>query len=189
MRKKKYLLGRVILVGFLVCLLIAGGVFAYMYKKTAVTSNKFVPAEIVCTLNETYDKTSSQKNSITITNDKEKGSNINAYLRVMLVSYWVDDEGNVVSKASEMPTIEYDQSKWVKSATDHIYYYKEPVEPEETTSNLLEEGKVISLTEDTSANIYQVVEVFAEGIQANPTSTVSSAWGVTISGTTITSAQ
>ena len=114
-----------------------------------------------------------QKSSIQIRNT----GNIEAYLRIKLVSYWVDGEGNVAPKASQMPAISL-ASGWVKG-TGNTYYWNTPVAPSGNTGNLL--AAPIVLEEDGEGN-RQVLEIFAEAIQGAPTAAVTDSWGVTLSG-------
>ena len=146
-----------------------GSVGAYMRKQTEMVQNVFVPAEVSCVVNETFED--NKKNNITITNT----GNIEAYLRLRLVTYWVDSNGNIMFESSPPIYINDKVSDcWIKSGD--TYYYEKPVGPGESTENLLKGGESIELG-GYNGN-HQVVEVFAEAIQSKPTEAVTSAWSV-----------
>lgn len=113
-----------------------------------------------------------KKTSIQVKNE----SNIACYLRVCLVSYWKNKEGEIVGKPSVLPEIEPGE-KWKKGESEGIFYYKLPVGAGETTeSNLLRAPLVLGVEEEDGETVYQVVEVFAEAIQAEPEDAVEAAW-------------
>lgn len=157
----------------LVCSLVlslsmVGALFAYMYQKTGEVTNTFVPANVSCLVNETF--SGNTKSSITVQNT----GNIAAYLRVRMVSYWVDEKGDIMPAASQMPGYSV-ASGWV-SLGNHTYCYRNPVEPGASTPELLASSMVLQQSEE---GYRQVVEVFAEAIQANPTDAVK-AWSVNV---------
>lgn len=164
---------RKILLITLVCALVLtlsmmGALFAYMYQQTGEVTNTFIPANVSCLVNETFSV--STKSSITVQNT----SNIAAYLRVRMVSYWVDENGAVMPVASEMPGYSV-ASGWV-SLGNHTYCYRNPVDPGASTPELLASSMVLQRSEE---GYRQVVEVFAEAIQANPADAVK-VWSVTV---------
>lgn len=165
--RKKYL---TILIAFLMAaLVLCGTVIAYMFRQTEYEDNQFSPSEVSCKVEEEFD--GKEKTNIRVKNT----GNIDAYLRVRLVSYWVDAEGNIVAKPSEKPSFEL-AAGWV-SGSDNTYYYQSPVEPEALTPNLL--SSALELKKDDDGYL-QVVEVFAEAIQSEPENSVTSAWEVTL---------
>jgi hypothetical protein len=117
-----------------------------------------------------------QKTSIRV----ENTGNIEAYIRLRFVSYWVDVNGNIIGKPSQMPEIQYDTSKWIKgdAADDYTYYYKLPVVKDGFTDELLKAP--IKLQGDTENGHFQVVEVFADAIQSQPVKAAANSWKVTI---------
>lgn len=175
MKRNKIL---VILLAFIALLSCIGSVFAYMFKKTEVVPNEFVPATVSCVVEEKFNDNvkDNKKTSIQIRNT----SNIEAYLRLYLVTYWIDEGGNILYDEPADLYVNYDTNDWLKSGD--IYYYKKPVkpgEPNNITTNLLNENAYIALVKDSDGN-RQVVEVFAEAIQSEPTDAVTSAWNVTL---------
>ena len=153
---------RVLLFIVLSALLISIGItLAFMFKSSETIENTFFPAKVECEVEEEFDGT--QKSSIAIKNT----GNTDAYLRLRLVSYWVNGDGNIVGKESEMPEFSYDSANWTLKG-DNTYEYKNPVAPNDKTAEFL--TAPMTLKEDTylGETVYQVVEVFADGIQSNP---------------------
>ena len=165
--KKGWILAIVIL---LVAAAVSGSAWAYMIKRTQTEQNDFTPAMVRCELHEVKNANTTQKTSIKV----ENTGNVDAYLRVRLVSYWVDGTGAIVSKPSQMPTVTLGLG-W-RAGSNNTYYYQIPVAPGATTSEML--GSAITLT--TADGYVQVVEVFAEAIQAQPTGAVTGSWGVSL---------
>lgn len=177
MNKRRIHLKRVLCFLIIPILLLSVSItLAFMFKSSEEAVNVFIPAKVTCEVKEQFNGT--QKSSITIQNT----GNTAAYLRLHLISYWVDADGNIVGKESEMPAVSYNNAYWLKGE-GHIYYYALPVAAGDTTSqNLL--TAPIALCEDSylGETVYQVVEVFAEGIQSEPPNAVQEAWGVTVKG-------
>ena len=151
---------------------LCGTVLAYMYQHTGQEEYQFRPATVACSVQETV--SGGSKTSIQIRND----GTIDAFLRLRLVSYWVNSSGEIIARPASLPSFSYDTSKWVAGSND-TYYYKNPVSPNNLTSNLLSEIGSIALAVDGDGN-KQVIEVFAEAIQSAPETAVTSSWGVTI---------
>lgn len=155
-------------------------VWAYMYKSTKVYDNEFEAAQVSCKVVESFDGT--QKTSVKL----ENTSNIPVYLRLRLVTYWQDTKGNVVQRASTMPTFTINDSDWIDMG-DHTYCYKSPVQPGDVTKELLASAIVLydNVTDDPLGDgvVYEyehVVEIIAEAIQAEPENAVKESWRVTI---------
>lgn len=167
--KKHRMLTLILIAALIVALVLCGTVIAYMFRQTEYKDNQFTPAEISCKIAEVFD--GEQKTSIQVQNT----GNIDAYLRVRLVSYWVDTDGNIVAKPSEMPEIMMAPG-WIEGQ-NNTYFYQKSVAPNELTDNLL--SSPIILEEDENGYL-QVIEVFAEAIQGEPQNAVTSSWGVTL---------
>lgn len=158
---------------------LCGTVLAYMFRQTAPIDNPFEPAKVDCEVIEVTNNPITEKSSIKVQNT----GTIDAYLRVRLVTYWVDGEGNVAGKASP-PLSVTPTSDWI-TGPNNTFYYKSPVNPTEFTSELLNGN--ITLKQD--GDYRQVIEVFAEAIQSQPADAVTSSWHVTLdSNGNITSA-
>ena len=159
---------------------------AYMFKNTNLFVNIFDDPYVMCSVQEVYDPESGSKSSIKVKNT----GNVDEFLRVRLISYWVDGDNNVVGKPSVMPTVSYDSTYWIKGSDD-TYYYKSSVAKNVVTEHDLLTAPITlqtsTFTVDGEAEtVYQVVEIIPEAIQSRPAKAASEAWGVTTSGTSIT---
>lgn len=161
-----------IILALIIVTISIGSVYAYMIKQTQVINNQFIPAEVSCVVDEEFNNNT--KSEIMVQNT----SNIDTYIRLRLVSYWVNAEGQIVDKPSEMPQFTFDSDKWIEGA-NYTYYYKEMTSPNELTTNLFKEGSTMALQTNVSG-YNQVVEVFAEAIQANPKTSVIESWNVSL---------
>lgn len=148
----------------------SGSVLAYMFKQTDYKENTIIPARLTCEVKEITNADISKKTQITVKNT----GNISAYIRVRLVSYWVDEKG-IVPKESHQPNFIVSKD-WIKGSDD-TYYYKHPVSPGDETLNILDESSIIELAEDNDGN-KQVIEIFAEAIQSKPLKSVINSWNV-----------
>ena len=176
--KRKNLI-RVLIVLSVLLLLLCGTTLALMFRQTSLVTNEFETAIVDCQVHEQTDTGSvmaGAKSSITV----ENTGNIPAYIRVHFVSYWVDSEGHIVGKASEMPVISYDETTWFEQ--NGIYYCSTPIAVGGFTPELLQSGKTIVLRVDTETDYRQVLEVFADAIQSKPNKAVVQSWNVGISG-------
>ena len=131
--------------------------------------NEFVPANVSCKVVEAFDGV--EKTSIQVQNT----GNIDAYLRVRLVSYWVDADGNIVAKPSSLPEINM-ATGWIKGA-NNTYYYTKPVSPAAQTGSLLSSPIILEKDEN---GYMQVIEVFSEAIQSRPNNAVINSWKVSM---------
>ena len=165
-----------ILILSIILVLLCGTTFALMYRQTKALNNQLEAAFVACAVEEDFN--GETKTSIAVKNT----GNIDAYLRLRLVSYWVDSNGNIISKPSRMPTVSA-ASGWV-TGTGNTYYYSQPVAPGDITTNLL--GADITLVEEDG--YLQVIEVFADAIQSKPAEAVTGSWGVALASDKITTA-
>ncbi len=181
LNKKRLLLALVVTLAIAVAA--TTGVLAYMFRHAGTQiDGTFEVQNPTCQVVEEFDPDTGIKSSIKIQN----GSNGDCYVRLNLVSYWQDGDGNVVmpgvlGKPSKLPTIDYDNGHWLKDPNSDIYYYKTPVAPGALTEDLL--NRPITLVTDkweTEEPVYQVVEVFAETVQAFPPAAVVDCWGLNV---------
>lgn len=77
---------------------------------------------------------------------------------------------------------------WLAGSGD-TYYYTTAMAPGDMTGVLCEPMVLETGTGLDGSTSYQVVEVFAEAIQAAPEEAVSAAWGVTVTDGVITAVQ
>lgn len=165
-----------------------GVTLGFMFKRTNTVKNTFTPAQVSCTVHEKLDGSDISDGSAAIGKEKSdirvrNTGNVKEYLRVRLVTYFVDENGNITGSApSVIPEITLN-SGWIEGK-NNTYYYTEPVDPGEYTGTemckpfTLIEKEVLRGT--TVTTVYQVVEVFAEAIQAEPDTAAKEAWNVTI---------
>lgn len=157
-----------------------GVTLSFMFKKAEKTTT-FVPAEVTCEVKESL--LSGVKSDVCVKNT----GNAAAYLRIRLVSYYVDNDNSIAGRVpSQYPTLTL-QNGWI-AGTDHTYYYPTPVEPDAKTKILCDPITLGTVKLADGETVYQVLEVFAEAIQAEPVGAVQEAWNVTVSGTEITHA-
>lgn len=153
-------------------LLTVGITLAYMFRQTAPIKNEFTEANVACSVQETFDGT--QKTSIKVKND----SNIDCYLRVRLVSYWQNaqgPQGQIVGKPSVIPELSFEDG-WIPDSENATYYYTNPVKAGQTSGELLKAPLTLAGETWNGKTVYQVVNVFAEAIQAEPKEAVEAAW-------------
>lgn len=146
------------------------GTLAWLAANTGAVTNTFTPGKVPNTPVEKFD--GETKESIVVKNT----GNIDAYVRVKLVTYRMNDAGNHIGGVATIPSFTLGEN-WFEQ--DGYYYYKLPVAPDKTSGNLL--GTSIKLEKYTDADGgKQVIEVISESIQSQPASTVKEAWGVEV---------
>ena len=148
----------------LILVLAVGGTVAYIFTQTDPVINTFTPTEAKITVDEKTNN--NQKTEIIV---KNNSTGVPVYIRVALVANMIDEDKNVTG-AADVPTFTLGDN-WLVG-NDGYYYYTEPVPVGESTGNLLKAPM------ELSENM-QVV-VLADAIQAEPTTAVTQAWGVTV---------
>ena len=171
--KPKHL--RLVLVLLLVLTVVGGSVAALMFRQTNELTEKFEIAYVDCEVSETLSDNGDSKTAITVKNT----GNIDAYIRVRLVTYWAQkaDDGSLqIVGRSPAPSLAVQPDKdWI-AGTDNTFYYQNVVAPKASASNLL--SKALPL--QTEDGYLQVIEVFAEAIQSEPTQAITDSWQVQI---------
>lgn len=163
-------------------------VYAYTMQHTQDLVNTFLPARVDSEVVEEFD--GEEKSEIKIQNT----GNVEAYLRMKIITYWQDSKGNIVAIPPEPLAIDYDEDHWFLQ--DGYYYYKHPVPADGVTFyNLLDDKATISLetytpnnddendgedNDDVTYTYYPVVEIVSEAFQSRPAHAVQSNWGVTV---------
>lgn len=155
-----------------------GMTLSFMFKKAEKT-NTFVPAEVTCKVEESL--LSGVKRNVCV----ENTGNVAAYLRIRLVSYYVYANDSIAGSVSSQYPMLTLRNGWI-AGTDHTYYYPTPVEPGAKTGILCDPITLDTVELADGTPVYQVLEVFAEAIQAEPVRAVQEAWNVTVSDTRIT---
>lgn len=183
--KRKYMIP--VLWLLVIAVAVCGGAAALMFRQTQRLDNHLIPAIVDCVVHEKVDNddrtftqgapNADQKKSIRV----ENTGNIDAYIRVRFVSYWIDEGGRIMPKSSEMPAVSI-TDHWIAVA-DHTFYCKTAIAPDKFTPELLTSPIVLSISGE---GYRQVVEVFADAIQSLPEDAAESRWGVTITDGVIT---
>ena len=165
--------GTLVLSLLLLVAVAAGGTIAWLSTKTGSIENKFTPSQVSCEVYEVFQN--NVKSSVIVKNN----SNIDAYIRVKLVTYRVNDKNQHIGGEASVPNFSLG-TNWRKYKG--YYYYTLPVTSGEYTPNMIKDGSSISLTGSYSDadGGKQVIEVMAEAIQSKPSSVVQQAWGVTV---------
>lgn len=147
---------KLILAAMIVVLLAAsvGGTIAFLSIKTGTVENTFTPQQVTCDIHESF--TNNTKTSITVQNTCD----IPVYIRVALIPYWQDAEGNVAGKASWTPSFTLN-SGWTKG-DDGYYYCNSIIQPNGNTPSLSDSIPLPSAEDGTKA----VLVIAAEAIQA-----------------------
>ena len=154
-----------------------GGTLAWLSTKDGPITNTFTPSKVTCKVTESFNGETKSNVNVTNTGDTD------AYIRVKLVTYRVNDEGDHIGGIAKIPDFT-PGAGWVENGD--YYYYTQPVAPgEQPEISLIDR---ITLTDsyddaDDADGGKQVIEVMAEAIQANGvaddgTKAVVEAWGV-----------
>ena len=162
-----------LLSGLLLVTLIVGGTVAYLVTQVTPITNTFTPSQVTCAVTEDFDGTVKRNVNVTNTGDTD------AYIRVKLVTYRVNDNGDHIGGTASVPDFT-PGTNWVKHS-DGYYYYTLPVKPNERpTAALIESIELTGPYNDADGG-KQVIEVMAEAIQSRPMEAVGKSWGVIIS--------
>ena len=150
-----------------------GGTVAYLIDQTGSITNTFTPANVTPHIDEEFN--GSVKKDVQIRN----AGDIPAYIRVKVVVTWKDEHGNVYG-AAPVPRTDYTwtsgSDKWFLK--DGFYYYSEPVAAKGTTGVLFTACQPVAGRAPEGYSLS--VDIHAQAIQAEPTTAVTSAWGVQV---------
>ena len=160
----------------LLATMMVGGTLAYLFTKTDPVNNHFTPSYVDCTVTENFDGTT--KTNVNVRNDGD----INAYIRVKLVTYRVNDQGQHIGGLAQIPTFTLG-TNWYEFKG--YYYYTLPVAPGEKPAYNLTDSMTLTKYSDSDGG-KQVVEVMAEAIQSVPAEAIGDAWGVSIAPGSVT---
>lgn len=165
----------------LVVTLAISGTVAYLVTKSEPVENKFTPSHVACQVTEDFDGTTKSNVNVTNTGDTD------AYIRVKLVSYRVNAQGQHIGGTVAVPSFTPGEN-W-KLHTDGYYYYTLPVAPgEEPKADLIGSIDLTGSYDDADGGS-QVIEVMAEAIQSGPAYAVGQSWGVSITPGNVTKYQ
>lgn len=143
-----------------------GGTIAWL-TANASADNSFDVAQVSCSV-EGMTANNNQSN-IKIKNT----GTIDEYIRATIVLSWVDDNGDTLANnvLDTDYSIQINSVDWFKGS-DGNYYYKEKVQPNAMTTNLIN-----TLSLPTSQDGKKIkLEIFADSIQTDPKEAVLEAW-------------
>ena len=115
--------GRVTAIVMATVLLLAlaiGGTVAWLSTKDEPITNTFLPSKVACKVTEDFDSTTGEKTNVNV----ENTGNTQAFIRVKLVTYRTNDQGQHIGGTAALPDFELG-ADWVEY--DGYYYYKLPV--------------------------------------------------------------
>ena len=178
-RKRLFKHGRMaamVLSTLLLLALAIGGTVAWLTADTGEVANTFTPSHVACEVTENFDGTTKSNVNVINTGDTE------AYIRVKLVTYRVNNAGQHIGGTAEIPTFTLGEN-WVENGG--YYYYTKPVERGQSPAENLTDSMTLTDSYDDADGGKQVIEVMAEAIQATGvdstgTPAVKLAWGVSV---------
>ena len=170
-RRKAHHTGRltamVIATALLLALAISGTV-AWLTTKGAPITNTFNPSKVACEVTESFNGT--VKSSVNVKNTGD----IDAYIRVKLVTYRTNEQGQHIGGTAELPEFT-PGAGWV--AYNGYYYYTKPVAPNAQPEKALIDTIELKASYDDAGGGKQAIDVMAEAIQSVPEAAVKAAWG------------
>ncbi len=153
--KKKYLA----LVSVLLILSVSLGMtVAFLVTNTDSVKNTFTPTKVTTKVEEKFEN--NIKSNVNVTNTGD----IDAYVRVNLVTYRVNDKGEKIGGTATIPHFTPGEG-WLEGV-DGLYYYTMPVVSGGTPKEPLISSITLQSYSDADGG-KQVIEVMAEGIQAD----------------------
>lgn len=166
--------GRVTAIVMATVLLLAlaiGGTVAWLSTKSAPITNTFTPSKVACKVTENFNGTVKTNVNVENTGDTQ------AFIRVKLVTYRTNNQGQHIGGTAELPEFELGTG-WVKH--DGYYYYTKPVEPNQKPEVELTKEMPLKGNCDGADGGHQAIDVMAEAIQSVPQDAVQAAWGLSI---------
>ena len=171
-------------------LLIGSGIgmtVGFLSTKTEPVQNDFTYGKVSCEVLETFGKDNNRyiKRDVRIKNT----GNTSAYIRVLLVFTWKDENGNVYVNKPQInkdyqinPDISNGWSIYQNSIGTFSYYYKYPVAAGDETPNLIDSlSQIPGVVGPENGKYALSVEIVADAVQAEPADAVKDAWdGATV---------
>lgn len=154
-----------------------GGTIAWLVTKTDSITNTFQPSQVTCAVEESFD--GKVKTDVNVKNTGD----IDAFIRVKLVTYRTNDDGQHIGGAATLPDFTLGAG-WVEY--DGYYYYTLPVAPNATPATNLANKMTLTETYTDADGGHQSIDVMAEAIQSVPEEAVGKAWGVKITEGSVT---
>ena len=176
-RRNRSKTGTLLLSLLLIVTMAVGGTVAYLATNSGPIQNSFKPSFVDCEVKESFNGTTKSEVNVQNTGDTE------AYIRVKLVTYRVNDEGQHIGGVAEIPGFE-PGTNWQEFGG--YYYYTLPVAPgDKPEADLISSISLTGSYNDADGG-KQVIEVMAEAIQSGPVDAVGKSWGVTVENGVIT---
>lgn len=150
--------------------MVVGGTVAWLSTKSAPITNTFLPSKVACQVQEEFNSTTGVKTNVNV----ENTGDIDAYIRVKLVSYRTNDAGQHIGGTAEIPNFELGEG-WVEHGG--YYYYTKPVKPNQKPEADLTNEMTLKGNCDGADGGHQAIDVMAEAIQSVPENAVQAAWG------------
>lgn len=147
-----------------------GGTLAYLIAKTDAVVNTFQPGSVPIEIEEKFDN--NVKSDIKIKNNKDSDTSV--YVRVNLLCYWSDAEGNPAGRnAWSLPDVNLGEG-WITDG--EYYYYADLIKPGDGTSALFSDSIILESVTDAKDTFYQTLDILAQAVQAIPADAVEEAW-------------
>ena len=147
-----------------------GGTIAYLTTQTDGVTNTFNPSKVTCEVTENFNGSTGEKSNVNVKNT----SDIAAFIRVKLVTYRTNDQGQHIGGTAEIPAFT-PGAGWVKYG-DYYYYTKPVASMAKPEANLIDSMTLTGSYGDADGG-KQAIDVMAEAIQSVPEAAVKAAWG------------
>ena len=147
-----------------------GGTLAWLSTKDAPIQNTFLPTNVTCKVTESFDRSNGVKSNVNVKNT----GTINAFIRVKLVTYRTNDQGQHIGGTASLPEFTLG-ANWVKYGD--YYYYTKPVAPDQEPETNLADSMTLTGSYTDADGGKQAIDVMAEAIQSVPEAAVKAAWG------------
>ncbi len=136
--------------------MVVGGTVAWLSTKSAPITNTFLPSKVACQVQEEFNSTTGVKTNVNV----ENTGDIDAYIRVKLVTYRVNDKKQHIGGAAEIPPFTPGNG-WVKKGD--YYYYTKPVAPGEQPEISLIDRITLTGSYDDADGGKQAIDVDGRG--------------------------
>lgn len=138
-------------------------------------NNEFDIGTVSVEIRENFSEPFTEKSDVKVINT----GNATAYVRAVVSVYWQSDDGTILP---DIPVENQDyiinfgtSGNWKKNGD--IYYYLQPLEPGNTTDNLIDNCKQIGSVSDGKK---LAVDISVQTIQSEPTDVVEESWKVQV---------
>ena len=176
-RRNRSKTGTLLLSLLLIVTMAVGGTVAYLATHSGPIQNSFKPSFVDCEVKESFNGTTKSEVNVQNTGDTE------AYIRVKLVTYRVNDDGQHIGGIATIPDFTPGEN-WKEFGG--YYYYTLPVAPGDKPEADLISSISLSGSYNDADGGKQVIEVMAVAIQSGPADAVGKSWGVTVNDGVIT---